>query len=175
MAFFGARAAIHSVLLTLLLIAPLPSGAEQLETPFAEVFSQLAARLVGVVVNISTTQATAAAPAKGTPDAQLPPGSPLDEFFRDFFGEKGAPGGPNPPAPRAASLGSGFIIDPSGIVVTNNHVIANAEGMANPIPIEPPEGEKIAVLMPMTSPARLNMGPPELPRLIEASVCKKSS
>ncbi|MBV8506614.1 MAG: trypsin-like peptidase domain-containing protein, partial [Alphaproteobacteria bacterium] len=115
------------MLLTLLLIAPLPSGAEAPETPFAEVFSQLAARLGGVVVNISTTQASAAAPAKGTPEAQLPPGSPLDEFFRDFFGEKGAPGGPNPPAPRAASLGSGFVIDPSGIVVTNNHVIANAE------------------------------------------------
>ena len=97
MAFFGARAAIHSVLMTLLLIAPLPSGAEQLETPFAEVFSQLAARLVGVVVNISTTQATAAAPAKGTPEAQLPPGSSLDEFFRDFFGEKGAPGGSGAP------------------------------------------------------------------------------
>ena len=127
MAFFGARGAIRAVLLTLLLSAPLPSGAEAPETPFAEVFSQLAARLVGVVVNISTTQATTAAPAKGTPEAQLPPGSPLDEFFRDFFGEKGAPGGPNPPAPRAASLGSGFIIDPSGIVVTNNHVIANAE------------------------------------------------
>ena len=127
MAFFGARGAFRAVLLTLLLSAPLPSGAEAPETPFAEVFSQLAARLGGVVVNISTTQATTAAPAKATPDAQLPPGSPLDEFFRDFFGEKGAPGGPNPPAPRAASLGSGFIVDPSGIVVTNNHVIANAE------------------------------------------------
>jgi serine protease Do len=128
LAYFGARAAIRAVLLTLLLGAPLPSGAEGPETPFSEIFSQLAARLGSVVVNVSTTQATtAAAPAKGTPDAQLPPGSPLDEFFRDFFGEKGAPGGPNPPAPRAASLGSGFIIDPSGIVVTNNHVIANAE------------------------------------------------
>ena len=93
MAFFGARGAIRAVLLTLLLIAPLPSGAEQPETPFAEVFSQLAARLVGVVVNISTTQATTAAPAKATPEAQLPPGSPLDEFFRDFFGEKGARAG----------------------------------------------------------------------------------
>src|SRR5437868_3447984 len=122
-----AGAAFHAVLLTRLLSSPLPSGAEAPETPFAEVFSQLAARLGGVVVNISTTQATTAAPAKGTPEAQLPPGSPLDEFFRDFFGEKGAQGGPNPPASRAASLGSGFIVDPSGIVVTNNHVIANAE------------------------------------------------
>jgi serine protease Do len=95
------------------------------------VFSQLAARLVGVVVNISTTQASAAPAAKGGPEAQLPaPGTPLDEFFRDFFGEKGAPGGPGSPPTRVASLGSGFIIDPSGLIVTNNHVIANAEQVA---------------------------------------------
>jgi len=125
--FFGAWGAISAALLMLLLSASPPGRAEAPETPFAEVFAQLAVRLVGVVVNVSTTQAAATPPAKGAPDAQLPPGSPLDEFFRDFFGEKGAPGGPNPPAPRAASLGSGFIIDPSGIVVTNNHVIANAE------------------------------------------------
>ena len=43
------------------------------------------------------------------------------------------------------------------------------------MPIEPPEGEKIAELMPMTSPVVLNSGPPELPRLIEASVCRNSS
>src|ERR1700757_795411 len=52
---------------------------------------------------------------------------------------------------------------------------ANADGIAKPMPIEPPEGEKIAVLMPITSPARLNIGPPELPRLIDASVWRKSS
>ena len=43
------------------------------------------------------------------------------------------------------------------------------------MPIEPPEGEKIAVLMPTTSPFMLNSGPPELPLLIEASVWMKSS
>ena len=128
MTSFGRRAAVRAILLTLSLIAAMPSRAEAPEAPFSEVFAQLAARLIGVVVNISTTQATPAPANKGAPEAQLPsPGSPLDEFFRDFFGEKGTPGGPNSPAPRAASLGSGFIIDPSGIVVTNNHVIANAE------------------------------------------------
>jgi serine protease Do len=124
---FGARGAIRAVLLALLLGVPLPGRAEAPETPFAEIFAQLAARLVGVVVNVSTTQAGAAPSSKPSPEAQLPPGSPLDEFFRDFFGEKGAPGAPNPPSPRAASLGSGFVIDPSGLIVTNNHVIANAE------------------------------------------------
>jgi serine protease Do len=126
-ACFGLRGATRAALLTLLLSAAIPSRAETPETPFSEVFAQLAARLVGVVVNISTTQAIAVPGTKGTPEAQLAPGSPLDEFFRDFFSEKGAPGAPNPSAPRAASLGSGFIVDPSGIIVTNNHVIANAE------------------------------------------------
>ena len=49
------------------------------------------------------------------------------------------------------------------------------DGMAKPMPIEPPVGEMIAVLMPMTSPSMLNSGPPELPRLIEASVWMKLS
>ncbi|HJU16865.1 MAG TPA: DegQ family serine endoprotease, partial [Stellaceae bacterium] len=101
--------------------APRPSALP--EAPFAQVFAELAARLSGVVVNISTTKTVTTAPQKGGVPA---PGSPLDEFFRDFFGEKGAPGGPNPPAPEFSSLGSGFIIDPSGLIVTNDHVIANA-------------------------------------------------
>ncbi len=127
-ALFGPRAVMRAVMLTLSLSTAMPSRAEAPEVPFSEVFAQLAGRLVGVVVNISTTQVTAAPVAKGAPEAQVPsPGTPLDEFFRDFFSEKGAPGGPNSPSPRSASLGSGFIIDPSGIVVTNNHVIANAE------------------------------------------------
>jgi len=100
-----------------------PARAQPPDVPFAEMFAQLAGRLVGVVVNISTQAAppTAKAAQEAPPNS---PGSTLDEVFRDFFGEKGAPGAPGP---RIASLGSGFVIDPSGLIVTNNHVIANAE------------------------------------------------
>jgi serine protease Do len=126
--FFGLRAAMRVLLAALLMSVALPGRAEAPETPFSDIFAQLAAKLVGVVVNISTSQ-TAAGPApKGGSEPQPPsPGAPLEDFFRDFFGEKGGHGGPAPPVPRVASLGSGFIVDSSGLVVTNNHVIANAE------------------------------------------------
>jgi len=102
---------------------PPPSRAQPPGTPFAELFAGLAGRVVGVVVNISTQAAPPA--AKTGPDtAPNSPGSTLDEVFRDFFADKSGPGGPGP---RIASLGSGFVIDPSGLIVTNNHVIANAE------------------------------------------------
>ena len=48
--------------------------------------------------------------------------------------------------------------------------ITTAEDMAKPIPIEPPLGDRMAVFTPITSPSMLKSGPPELPRLIAASV-----
>ncbi len=119
---------MRAALLAVLLLAAAPGRADPPPpTPFSQVFAQLAARLLGVVVNISTTEAGVAGLPKNTPEGLAPaPGSPLDQFFHDFFGDNGAPGGPNGISP-AASLGSGFIIDPSGLIVTNNHVIANAE------------------------------------------------
>ena len=65
---------------------------------------------------------------------QLPPGSPFEEFFDDFFknrrggSPKGGDKGGEMQTPRKTnSLGSGFIIDSAGVVVTNNHVIADAD------------------------------------------------
>src|SRR5580704_8258149 len=124
---FGRRCAALAASLALCMIVVMPGRAQPPEGPFAEVFAQLAGRLVGVVVNVSTqAPAPAAKTAQDAPqNSPATPGSPLDEFFRDFFGDKGGPGGSG--APRQASLGSGFIIDPSGLIVTNNHVIANAD------------------------------------------------
>jgi serine protease Do len=101
-----------------------PAGPPAPQPAFADVFAQLAGRLSGVVVNIST-EAAPPAPGPGQEQAQNSPGKTLDEVFRDFFGDKG--GGPSAPGPRAASLGSGFVIDPSGLIVTNHHVIANSQ------------------------------------------------
>ncbi|HVG51444.1 MAG TPA: Do family serine endopeptidase, partial [Xanthobacteraceae bacterium] len=89
--------------------------------------ADVAERVIGAVVNISTSQKVE---ARGGP-SQLPPGSPFEEFFEEFFkNRRGGQGGEqnqNRAPRRVSSLGSGFIIDPSGIVVTNNHVIADAD------------------------------------------------
>ncbi|MEI6558642.1 MAG: DegQ family serine endoprotease [Rhodospirillaceae bacterium] len=100
-------------------------------------FADLAERLLPAVVNISTTQtlsqrhgAAGKQPGAKPNDApempQFPPGSPFEEFFKDFFDKQGKE--PNAPPRRATSLGSGFIIDAKkGYVVTNNHVIQDAD------------------------------------------------
>jgi serine protease Do len=83
--------------------------------------------VIDAVVNISTSQTIE---AKAGPLPQLPPGSPFEEFFDEFFkNRRGQGDNPNSgPTPRRVnSLGSGFIIDASGVVVTNNHVIADAD------------------------------------------------
>lgn len=79
-------------------------------------FADLAEKLMPSVVNISTTQIIT---TTGNPfPFKFPPGSPFEDMFKEF----------NTPTERkASSLGSGFIIDEKGIVVTNNHVIQNAE------------------------------------------------
>ena len=82
-------------------------------------FAELAKRLLPTVVNISTSQTLKAPPQNAMP--QLPPGSPLEDLFKNFLGPK-----PNTPR-HVTSLGSGFIIDASGYVVTNNHVIEDSE------------------------------------------------
>src|SRR6201995_5187712 len=95
-----------------------------------EGIADVAEKVIDAVVNISTSQTVE---AKGGGDSrgavpQLPPGSPFEEFFDDFFkNRRGGKGGGDLQPHKTNSLGSGFIIDTSGVVVTNNHVIADAD------------------------------------------------
>jgi len=93
--------------------------------------ADLAAEISDTVVNISATQTIDAKHGGSAP--QLEPGTPFDDLFEEFFrrrqqGQGGAEKpSPQPPRERRSnSLGSGFVIDPSGIIITNNHVIADA-------------------------------------------------
>jgi len=93
-----------------------------------EGIADVAEKVIDAVVNISTSQTVEAKGEGRSTMPQLPPGSPFEEFFDDFFkNRRGGKGGGDLQPHKTNSLGSGFIIDPSGIVVTNNHVIADAD------------------------------------------------
>ncbi|VTZ48974.1 putative periplasmic serine endoprotease DegP-like [Methylocella tundrae] len=107
-----------------------------LETPSAfakgpDSLADLAASISDTVVNISATQTMDEKRAGNAP--QMEPGTPFDDLFEEFFRRRQqGQRGPDQPAPRTPherrsnSLGSGFVIDPSGLIITNNHVIADA-------------------------------------------------
>ena len=80
-------------------------------------FADLSERLMPSVVNISTTT-TVTSNTNPFPGFQFPPGSPFEDMFKEFG---------TPQTRKSAALGSGFIIDAKGIVITNNHVIQDAD------------------------------------------------
>ena len=117
-------AALAVATLAAILFAP-PTVSHAARGP--DSIADVAEKVIDAVVNISTSQKVE---ARNSPMPQLPNDPQLDELFRDFFNRRGAPGDPQnrERSPRRVnSLGSGFIIDPSGIVVTNNHVISEAD------------------------------------------------
>ncbi len=100
----------------LIIILSLSSLTQSYSKPIPESFADLAEKLMPSVVNISTSTTVV---TKSNPlPFQLPPGSPFGDMFKEFG---------DPQERQSAALGSGFIIDEKGIVITNNHVIQDAD------------------------------------------------
>ncbi|WP_425523751.1 Do family serine endopeptidase [Rhizobium setariae] len=89
-----------------------------------ESVADLAESLTGAVVNIAITQSVKPEGDEGFPSPNLPEGGPFEDLFNDYFKGKDKDGAKT--ARKVSSLGSGFVIDPSGYIVTNNHVIEGA-------------------------------------------------
>lgn len=123
------RRTAAAAVLALLLGAPagMPTA---LAHPAPDSFADLAEKLLPSVVNISTTQNVISDKSgeRGAPGRRQPPGSPFEEFFKDFLDRNGQRSDRPEFGPRkATSLGSGFIVDAAGYIVTNNHVIEGAD------------------------------------------------
>jgi len=134
-----------SVLAAFTLFAAVPMTVQARSAP--ESFADLADEVTAAVVNIS---ASTTVEARNRTLPQLPPGTPFEDLFEEFFNRRGqgqgqgqgqGPGSDDsgPRQRKSNSLGSGFVIDPSGIVVTNNHVI----GDANDISVIFPDGTRL--------------------------------
>ena len=106
---------IKAVFLSLILVLNFSSISNSQNIPNS--FADLAEKLMPSVVNISTTQ-TVVERSNPFPNFQFPPGSPFGDMFKEFG---------TPQERQSSALGSGFIIDKEGILVTNNHVIEGAE------------------------------------------------
>ncbi len=131
-----AKPALVLLALVMALALALPASAKFVPASFADLASKVSPAVVNIriVKTIKEGPMTGVMPFPGQqqgPDQESPQGVPPDlhEFFRRFFGGQGGPGGGNgqPREFKQRALGSGVIVDPTGYVITNNHVVAEAD------------------------------------------------
>jgi serine protease Do len=122
------KSSIKGIALTLLVTTSIvsPSFSAEEASPLVQgrSFADLVEPLLPAVVNISTTTLIRGRGEADIPslDSPFPKGTPLEDFFKDFYDQL------QPEGPRNSSaVGSGFIIDGDGYIVTNNHLIADAD------------------------------------------------
>jgi serine protease Do len=121
---FHPRRARIATLAAITAVGLLVFGSGAMARPAPDGFADLVEKLVPAVVNISTSQTIKAQGNAPGPDMpQFPPGSPFEEFFKNYFDKQQN----QQRSRKVTSLGSGFIVDPAGYIVTNNHVIADAD------------------------------------------------
>lgn len=127
MTFLNPRNAARWAFLTIaILMAGLVLSIDRVRAQEPESVADLAEGLLSAVVNISTSQQVSGGEG-GIELPELPEGSPFKDFFEEFFDQQGRQNGQ---PRRVQSLGSGFVIDAEGLIVTNNHVIADADEIA---------------------------------------------
>jgi len=120
----------------------------------SEGYADLVEQVSPSVAFISTTSKPKQAERPDLP-FQVPPGSPMEEFFKRFFEGQMQPRGP------VTGLGSGFVIDPSGLIVTNNHVVDGADDIKVKLPGNPAEmPAKVVGVDPQTDLALLKVEAP---------------